>query len=583
MEVDESLDEVYEFSECRLNTTKRILTQGEETTVRLTRLEYRFLLHVVTQAAQNREQLEREDLCQYFWNGAAAEFDGHLRGLYRRVRIKLGDVGEHEQRHINTETTGFISLTGSVRKVSPRSPDLPPPRDSRYPQPGHFYYIVSRCINLAVDVPRATLEVESLHLWELPGWVNNQLWHLVPVGEGYHMLLSKRSGKCLDVNGAAICNGAKVLQYMPTRDMHQQWMVLEGKEGFFNVEARHSGQVLTRDELEFSSGAKVQMSDPKDSPDQDWDFIRHDHLLLGRHFLIDGRALSGDGKHGPGSLGLILDLLVELARRRATFTCWFAESNLAADIGATVSGLCQRFPGSFATLGSFAAVTSALLAGSLANPTAEIILGDEGISDFAGCSQAIVQRVLRMESTGFWLTVASIDLAVHGGDYRSIQSRLATRLVPAWRPIEGAQAKWLRIEAGEKIPEGALVGGREAEGPPSYAAPLYVCRGWYAGTLQPGKVVQGKCNIAFKGREVALPVFEVPVVAGGEWGEAEPGCASSLIAGEEDGNALVVGRAAHKDGLHPGKVTWGECHFGFGETEVASEHGAFEVFKIPGG
>jgi hypothetical protein len=62
-----------------------------------------------------------------------------------------------------------------------------------------------------------------------------------------------------------------------------------------------------------------------------------------------------------------------------------------------------------------------------------------------------------------------------------------------------------------KIPVGALRVGTGTK-----LVPLYLCRGYYKNTLQPGKTWKkhNKCNISFKGKEVKLKEYEVYIMSG---------------------------------------------------------------------
>lgn len=55
------------------------------------------------------------------------------------------------------------------------------------------------------------------------------------------------------------------------------------------------------------------------------------------------------------------------------------------------------------------------------------------------------------------------------------------------------------------LPANAIYGGGEN------GHPLYICQARYAGSVYPGKVVGRNCNIAFQGREVTLPNYNVLV------------------------------------------------------------------------
>ena len=57
------------------------------------------------------------------------------------------------------------------------------------------------------------------------------------------------------------------------------------------------------------------------------------------------------------------------------------------------------------------------------------------------------------------------------------------------------------------LPADAFIGGSENNG----SRKLAVCRAAYQGGTHPGKVVAGKCNIGWGGKEIVLNAFEVLV------------------------------------------------------------------------
>jgi hypothetical protein len=130
---------------------------------------------------------------------------------------------------------------------------------------------------------------------------------------------------------------------------------------------------------------------------------------------------------------------------------------------------------------------------------------------------------------------------------------------------------WIRSTKGEPVPYQAILGGIEQGGQNNDVA-LYVCRARHAGGVYPGKLIAGRCNIPYRGRELEIPVYDV-AVGDGEWGRA--GYRLALSGGQEDsGNTLYVCRVHYLEpngtdhGYHPGKVEKGKCTFGFGGKEV---------------
>jgi len=70
--------------------------------------------------------------------------------------------------------------------------------------------------------------------------------------------------------------------------------------------------------------------------------------------------------------------------------------------------------------------------------------------------------------------------------------------------VGGARVSWASARNG-RMPDGAVRGGGEG------GRTLYICRARYSGGIHPGKVVGGRCNIGWGGKEIALSSYEVAV------------------------------------------------------------------------
>ncbi len=64
------------------------------------------------------------------------------------------------------------------------------------------------------------------------------------------------------------------------------------------------------------------------------------------------------------------------------------------------------------------------------------------------------------------------------------------------------------------------------------------------------------------------------------WVSGATAPANAVVGGFEPGRALVVCRAAHEKGVHPGKVVAGNCNFGYGGKEIV--RAKYEVLVIDG-
>ncbi len=185
-----------------------------------------------------------------------------------------------------------------------------------------------------------------------------------------------------------------------------------------------------------------------------------------------------------------------------------------------------------------------------------------------------------------------------------------------------AELKWTKFEG--KVPTNAVKGGQEP------GRILYVCRGNFRNGLHPGKIVDGRCNIGWGGKEHLLANFEVLVGSAGIlWRDVEGRSGPRFQLGigvtvrengsfspwmprnpegsppasdvwyafrggyEADGRPLFVCNAKYypgnritrvfrrSKGRHPGKVVNGNCNFGYGGAEIVWKH-EFEVLVVKG-
>ena len=136
--------------------------------------------------------------------------------------------------------------------------------------------------------------------------------------------------------------------------------------------------------------------------------------------------------------------------------------------------------------------------------------------------------------------------------------------------MSDGNVKWAASTGG--LPADAFIGGSENNG----SRKLAVCRAAYKGGTHPGKVVAGKCNIGWGGKEIVIGKFEVMTNKGVTlaWVKG-PSAKGMIIGGSERGRSLPVCRAKYKSGTHPGKVVAGKCNIGWGGKEIVLS--TFEV------
>jgi hypothetical protein len=83
-------------------------------------------------------------------------------------------------------------------------------------------------------------------------------------------IVSKNSGKCLDVAGAGTHNGANVQQYDCHSGPNQLWTLTDKGNGYYLITAKNSGKCLDVAGVATHSGANVQQYDCHSGANQLW-------------------------------------------------------------------------------------------------------------------------------------------------------------------------------------------------------------------------------------------------------------------------------------------------------------------------
>ena len=149
-----------------------------------------------------------------------------------------------------------------------------------------YYELVSRNSGKCLDVSRASTDAAaSVIQWTCHGGENQQ-WRLEPTGGGAFRIIVRHSGQVLDVYGALLDDVTPIIQWPAHGGDNQAWTLQPASDGYVSIVARHSGKVL---DVEFASpddGARVIQYTPHGGANQQW--------------LLRGWVLSDIGYHRRG-------------------------------------------------------------------------------------------------------------------------------------------------------------------------------------------------------------------------------------------------------------------------------------------
>jgi hypothetical protein len=116
--------------------------------------------------------------------------------------------------------------------------------------------IITSAINgKAIDIPWET-DLDIIHMWEQHNGANQQ-WFLRTATRGSFALLSRLSGKCLEIEDHLAVNGARVRQADYTGALNQQWVITRRGGGTYRLHNRHSGKCLDVLGWNYDDGATV--------------------------------------------------------------------------------------------------------------------------------------------------------------------------------------------------------------------------------------------------------------------------------------------------------------------------------------
>jgi uncharacterized repeat protein (TIGR03803 family) len=133
-----------------------------------------------------------------------------------------------------------------------------------------YYEIVSRNSGKCLDVFGASADAAaSVIQWVCHGGENQQ-WRLEPAGGGAVRLIARHSGQVLDVYGALLDDVTPVIQWPVHGGDNQAWTLEPASDGYVSIVARHSGKALDVELASIDDGARVIQYTPHGGANQQW-------------------------------------------------------------------------------------------------------------------------------------------------------------------------------------------------------------------------------------------------------------------------------------------------------------------------
>ena len=170
---------------------------------------------------------------------------GNSGDLVKTQRVEIGEPGKK------------IRIT-VVKEVNTRGFGATPHR------------IIAMHSDKCIDIKgKATKDGAKAQQWPCTGG-ENQLFNIVPKGDGYYIIVAKHSDKCLDVKGKKMKDGAVVQQWPCTGGENQHFSIVPKDDNFYSIVARHSGKCLDVKGKSAKKGVKIQQWSCNGGENQAW-------------------------------------------------------------------------------------------------------------------------------------------------------------------------------------------------------------------------------------------------------------------------------------------------------------------------
>jgi hypothetical protein len=146
---------------------------------------------------------------------------------------------------------------------------------SSVPGPATYTMTARNSGKLADVFNASTADGANVVQWSANGGVN-QRWEFRDAGGGYSNVVSRSSGKCMDVFGGvgATGDGVRVVQWACHAGTNQQWRTQDVGGGYVQLIARHSGKCLTVQGASTADGAQLVQSACGSGTNQQWQRVQ---------------------------------------------------------------------------------------------------------------------------------------------------------------------------------------------------------------------------------------------------------------------------------------------------------------------
>jgi pectate lyase C len=138
------------------------------------------------------------------------------------------------------------------------------------------YKIISRFSGKAIDVEgKGTANGTNILLWEYKGALNQQ-WDIESLGGGYYSIRAAHSGKAMDVYNFCSDPGCQIYQWEYWGGENQQWQITGVGDGYYKIVSRHNNMPIDVWGKDSSNGADLRQYTDTNDTNQQWEIVAVD-------------------------------------------------------------------------------------------------------------------------------------------------------------------------------------------------------------------------------------------------------------------------------------------------------------------
>ncbi len=167
-------------------------------------------------------------------------------------------------------TNSWESFTNGV-SITPTP--TPTSGTGSVPVAGQAYNVISKNSGKALDVTnQSTADGGGIQQWSLVVGQANQQWTFASTGTGSYYIVNVNSGKVLDDTGWSTTAGTPVQQWSEVSGQaNQQWSLVSAGSGYYYIQNNFSGDVLDVTSQSTANGAIIQQwTEVSGQANQEW-------------------------------------------------------------------------------------------------------------------------------------------------------------------------------------------------------------------------------------------------------------------------------------------------------------------------